>query len=56
MSKVNFWFFSSIETKSLNIDSFTNENKNKCACHRGEVSPEKRKKFVVNKVLSYNVL
>ena len=26
MSKVNFWFFSFIETKSLNIDSFTNDN------------------------------
>ena len=35
MSKVNFWFFSFIETKSLNIDSFT----------------KKKKKFAVNKVL-----
>ena len=26
MSKVNFWFFRFIETKSLNIDLFTNEN------------------------------
>ena len=29
MKKVNFWLFSFIEIKSLNIDSFTNENKNK---------------------------
>ena len=26
MSKINFWFFRFIETNSLNIDSFTNEN------------------------------
>ena len=29
MSKVNFWIFGFIETKKLNIDSFTNENWNK---------------------------
>ena len=39
-----------IETKTLNIDSFTNEDKNKFECHQGKVSPEK-KKFVVNQVL-----
>ena len=44
MSKVHFWFFSFVETKSLNIDSFTNENKNKFNGHRSKVSPEKRKK------------
>ena len=26
MSKVNFWMFGFIQTKMLNIDSFTNEN------------------------------
>ena len=26
MSKVNFWMFSFIESKKLNIDSFTNAN------------------------------
>ena len=26
MSKVNFWMFRFVETKRLNIDSFTNEN------------------------------
>ena len=26
MSKVNFWMFAFIETKRLNIDSFTDEN------------------------------
>ena len=29
MSKINFWVFGFIETKKLNIDSFTNENWNK---------------------------
>ena len=44
MSKVNIRFFSFIETKSLNIDLFTNESQYKFKFHGGEVSPEKRKK------------
>ena len=28
MSEVIFWFFCFIETKGLNIDSFSNENQN----------------------------
>ena len=34
MRKVNFWMFGFIETKTLNIDSFTNENWYKFKCHR----------------------
>ena len=50
MSKVNFWMFGFIETKRLNIDSFTNENFNKFVI--GVKFPgEKKKKFVVYKVL-----
>ena len=37
MSKVNFWMFGFIETKRLDIDSFTNENWNKFKCHRSKV-------------------
>ena len=43
MSKVNFWIFGFIETKRLNIDSFTNENWNKFECHRSVVSRRKEK-------------
>ena len=49
--KVTFSIFGFIETKRLNIDSFTNENWNKFKCHRSKVSRRKEKKFVVNKVL-----
>ena len=51
MSKVNFRSFSFIETKSLNMDPFMNEDLNKFKCHRDKVFPETRKKFVINKVL-----
>ena len=51
MSKLNFWMFAFIETKRLNIDSFTNENWNIFKCHRSEVSRKRKQKFVVNKVL-----
>ena len=44
--------FSFIETKRLNINSFTNENWNKFLSVIGVKFPgEKKKKFVVNKVL-----
>ena len=45
MSKVNFWMFDFIQTKRLNIDSFTNENWNKFKCHRSKISRRKFKKF-----------
>ena len=44
-SIIDFWLFSFIETKSLNIDLFTKENENKFKCHRGKVFQEKRKKL-----------
>ena len=44
ISKVNFWMFGFIETKSLNIDSFTNETWNKFKCHQSKVSRRKEKK------------
>ena len=44
MSKVSFWIFGFIETKRLNIDSFTNENWNKFKCHWSKVSRRKEKK------------
>ena len=44
MRKVNFLIFGFIETKSLNIDSFTNENWNKFKCHWSVVSRKKEKK------------
>ena len=47
MGKVNFWIFGFIETKKLNIDSFTNENWNNLKCHRSEVSRKKEKKKIV---------
>ena len=44
MSEVNFWMFGFIETKRLNIDSFTNENRNKFKCNRSKVFRRKEKK------------
>ena len=43
--------FDFIETKRLNIDSFTNENWNKFKCRRNKVSRRKEKQVFVNKVL-----
>ena len=44
MSKVNFWMFGFIETKRLNIDSFTNENWIKFKFHRSKVFRRKEEK------------
>ena len=49
VSKGNFWIFGFIETKRLNINSFTNENWNKFVM--GVKFTEEKKKNVVNKVL-----
>ena len=46
----NFWMFGFIETNRLNVDSFTNENWNKCKCHRSKVS-QRKKNIIVNKIL-----
>ena len=43
--------FGFIETKRLNIDTFTNENWNNFKFHRSKVSRRKEEKFVDNKVL-----
>ena len=51
MSKLNFWMFGFIETKRLNIDSFTNENWNTFKCHRIKVSRRNEKTLVVNNLL-----
>ena len=47
MSKVNFWISGFIETKRLNIDSFTNENWKKFKCHRSVVSRRKEKSLLL---------
>ena len=47
MSKVHFWFFSFIKTKSLNIDSFTNENKNKFVSSGQSFSGEKKSLLLI---------
>ena len=51
MSKVYFWFFSFIETKSLNIDLFTNENYISLSVIGFKFLRRKEKNFLVNKLL-----
>ena len=44
ISKINFWMFGFIETKRLNIDSFTNENWIKFKFHGSKVFRREEKK------------
>ena len=47
MSKVNSWMFGFIETKRLNIDSFTNENWNESLSVIGVKFPGEKKKSLL---------